>query len=213
MKRRSLTAIAAASLVLAGFVGTAEAGGSSLHFGISGGHGLSGHHSIGFGHGRGHRFGLGHGSGRHGFLRGRGHARHGFGFSHGRGHRGSFGFGHHGGSNEAAAALIGVGAGALLYHVIDRSRRQPAHSVRRAHPPVYQPRPVAAPAPRPAPAPAPPQSSRPAPVPSSSTCLQTREYTTTVTIGGQEHDAYGTACLTPDGSWRMGPPQLASTQR
>jgi hypothetical protein len=33
-------------------------------------------------------------------------------------------------------------------------------------------------------------------------CSQTREYTTTVTIGGEPQQAHGTACLQPDGSWR-----------
>jgi hypothetical protein len=36
-------------------------------------------------------------------------------------------------------------------------------------------------------------------------CLQEREYQTTVIIGGREVEAYGTACLQPDGSWRRGP--------
>jgi hypothetical protein len=44
----------------------------------------------------------------------------------------------------------------------------------------------------------------------SSTCLQEREYQTTVIVGGREVDAYGTACLQPDGSWQRGPVQLAS---
>ncbi len=30
-----------------------------------------------------------------------------------------------------------------------------------------------------------------------------REYTQTVMIGGQEHDAYGRACRRPDGSWEI----------
>jgi len=30
-----------------------------------------------------------------------------------------------------------------------------------------------------------------------------REYRTTVTIGGKQEDAYGTACRQPDGSWRV----------
>ena len=30
-----------------------------------------------------------------------------------------------------------------------------------------------------------------------------REYKQTVLIGGQEHQAYGTACRQPDGTWRM----------
>ena len=42
------------------------------------------------------------------------------------------------------------------------------------------------------------------------TCLQEREYQTRVLIGGKEVDAYGTACLQPDGSWRRGPAQLVS---
>jgi len=35
-------------------------------------------------------------------------------------------------------------------------------------------------------------------------CLQTREYQTQVKVGGRFVDAYGTACLQPDGSWRYG---------
>ncbi len=30
-----------------------------------------------------------------------------------------------------------------------------------------------------------------------------REYKQTVTIGGEEHQAYGTACRQPDGSWKI----------
>jgi surface antigen len=30
-----------------------------------------------------------------------------------------------------------------------------------------------------------------------------REYQQTITIGGQPHQAYGTACRQPDGSWRI----------
>ncbi len=37
------------------------------------------------------------------------------------------------------------------------------------------------------------------------TCLQTREYTTAITIEGREVQAYGTKCLRPDGSWSYGP--------
>ena len=39
----------------------------------------------------------------------------------------------------------------------------------------------------------------------AASCLQTREYQTTIIIGGEEMDAYGTACLQPDGSWLQGP--------
>jgi surface antigen len=45
---------------------------------------------------------------------------------------------------------------------------------------------------------------------SDNSCLQEREYQTTVYVGGKEVDAYGTACLQPDGSWRRGPAQLVS---
>lgn len=37
-------------------------------------------------------------------------------------------------------------------------------------------------------------------------CLQIREYTTTIEIGGETVDAYGQACLMPDGSWKFGDP-------
>lgn len=30
-----------------------------------------------------------------------------------------------------------------------------------------------------------------------------REYQSTVSVGGQPHPSYGTACLQPDGSWRV----------
>lgn len=40
---------------------------------------------------------------------------------------------------------------------------------------------------------------------SHSTCLQEREYQTTVIVGGRAVDAYGTACLQPDGSWTRSP--------
>lgn len=42
----------------------------------------------------------------------------------------------------------------------------------------------------------------------SANCLQTREYTTTIIVGGREEEAYGTACLQSDGSWLQGPPQV-----
>jgi hypothetical protein len=33
-----------------------------------------------------------------------------------------------------------------------------------------------------------------------------REYTQTIRIGDEEHQAFGRACLQPDGSWRIHPP-------
>lgn len=40
------------------------------------------------------------------------------------------------------------------------------------------------------------------------TCRMTREYTTTIEIDGRMRDAYGTKCLTADGSWVLGAPKL-----
>ena len=45
---------------------------------------------------------------------------------------------------------------------------------------------------------------------SDGTCLQEREYQTTVTVGGRTVDAYGTACLQPDGSWSRSPARTES---
>ena len=60
----------------------------------------------------------------------------------------------------------------------------------------------------------PPASSYPAPSynsgGSASTCLQEREYQMKVMVGGKAADAYGTACLQPDGSWHRGPAHLVS---
>jgi hypothetical protein len=45
---------------------------------------------------------------------------------------------------------------------------------------------------------------------SDDTCLQEREYQSTVVVGGKNVPAYGTACLQPDGSWRRGPAQAVT---
>ena len=45
---------------------------------------------------------------------------------------------------------------------------------------------------------------------SAASCLQEREYQMTVIVGGRKVDAYGTACLQPDGSWSRGPARLPS---
>lgn len=37
-----------------------------------------------------------------------------------------------------------------------------------------------------------------------SSCLQTREYQTNITVGGQTVPAYGQSCLQPDGTWKLG---------
>lgn len=68
-------------------------------------------------------------------------------------------------------------------------------------PVVYAPPPVAY---TPAPAPAAPVVGTPASAPYTASNGQTcREYQTTVTVGGQPQDTRGTACLQPDGTWRI----------
>ena len=59
------------------------------------------------------------------------------------------------------------------------------------------------------PAPAPQASVYTAEARGRDTCLQEREYQTRVIVGGREVDAYGTACLQPDGSWTRGPARVA----
>lgn len=49
---------------------------------------------------------------------------------------------------------------------------------------------------------------REAPAPAGDNCRMTREYTTTIEIDGQQREAYGTRCLTADGSWVLGRPRL-----
>ena len=39
-------------------------------------------------------------------------------------------------------------------------------------------------------------------------CRMVREYQTQITVGGKLVDAYGDACLMPDGSWERGPPKI-----
>lgn len=41
-----------------------------------------------------------------------------------------------------------------------------------------------------------------------SQCQETRAYQTTIFVDGQEQQAFGTACLMPDGSWVAGPMQI-----
>lgn len=139
---------------------------------------------------------------------------------HGGGHH-SFrrhGGGHHG--HGAAYALLGFGLGYALYsasrpYYYGSSYRTPYYgsgygtpyygSGNYYQPPQYQ---------APAASGAAPQYSAAQPsqtvqeFPAGTTCLQTREYTTVITIGGEEQEAYGTACLQPDGSWIAGAPKI-----
>lgn len=107
---------------------------------------------------------------------------------------------HHGGRG-AAYTILGLGIGYVLGSAITESRYDRDHVIVRE-------RVVAAPNPGTGWYQPPPQ---PAPVPQAASagqgsCLQTREYQTTVVVGGEEVEAYGTACLQPDGAWKFGPP-------
>lgn len=84
--------------------------------------------------------------------------------------------------------LIGLVVGGLVGYAINNARHEQAYE--------YE---------RPAPA-----YSYPGPGSQDSSCLQEREYQTTVIVGGKNVPAYGSACLQPDGSWRRSPARLAN---
>lgn len=116
-------------------------------------------------------------------------------------------YNHHGGHHrhglgKTGAAILGVGLGLTTAAIIANSRRDRVYDNR-----VYvapQPvRPLAEPAYNPNAAPGYTNAQN------FNNCLQTREYQSVVIIGGQEQEAYGTACLQPDGSWLRGPAQVA----
>ena len=116
---------------------------------------------------------------------GGGHGHHGWGHGHA---------GFHGHVGERV--LLGVLMGGMMGYAIGRAT--PAPAPRRADS-YYEARP---PAPR---LPACPRASAPPASYSAPVCLQKREYRTRVMVGGREVDAWGTACLQPDGSWRQQP--------
>jgi hypothetical protein len=167
------------------FASAANAGSTYGSLGYSSGHGG---YSYGVGYASGHR-------GYGGHRRYRGHRRH-------RGH-------------GAANALLGFGLGMMLFSAINQPRRGSGSSYDRDYRRYdnynggdygYDRRPAEPYRYEPAPA----RSNVVNPLASAqdSSCLQTREYQMTVIIGGEEKDAYGTACLQPDGSWLQGPPTV-----
>lgn len=118
-------------------------------------------------------------------------------YGHGRhyGHRRH----HDRGLGRTGAAVLGVMGGLVIGSIIADSQRRHYQRPQPVYVPVAQPVAVPEPAYNPN-------------LPSASgqgQCLQTREYQTVVVIGGAEREAYGTACLQPDGSWLKGPLQVA----
>lgn len=101
-----------------------------------------------------------------------------------------------------ARVRVGIGIGIPLFAP---AYAGPAYYPRAYYPPAYYP-PAYYPAPyayAPAYAPVyvqPQQTAAPAPAAASSQC---REYNTTTVIGGTPQQAVGTACLQPDGTWRI----------
>lgn len=92
---------------------------------------------------------------------------------------------------------IGVGVPFPAYYPPPYYAYPPAYY----YPPpvVYAPPPVVYAAP-----PGPPVAANPASAPYTAANGQTcREYQTTVTVNGQPQDTHGTACLQPDGTWRI----------
>ncbi|MEM9287214.1 MAG: hypothetical protein AAGA36_02645 [Pseudomonadota bacterium] len=112
------------------------------------------------------------------------------------------------GLNGTEAALIGAGIGVLGLAVLNQSRAQRApNPIFVQQPVVLGQQPVVLPQ-------QPVVVTQPAVVPppvqfqtagTQAQCLQRREYQTTVIIAGAPREAYGTACLQPDGSWLQGP--------
>lgn len=144
------------------------------------------------GHGNGHGNG-GHGDRHYSHKSGRHHS-YGDGGHYYRGHRG----GHHGGhynnyyyrndDDDGEKLLIGLVVGGVLGYALNGAQHNNADygAQRNAYPAndTYRY--------------------------SDSSCLQEREYTTTVRVGGKNVEAYGTACLQPDGSWKRGPAEVES---
>ena len=132
---------------------------------------------------------------------GHGHYKHGY-KHHGHGKH----YGHHGGrayrnkhithyykhDNSNEKLLIGLVVGGILGYAINSAQRKNTYG----YPQYPPPQPTAY-----------PMSS---PQYSNNSCLQEREYQTTVIVGGKNVPAYGTACLQPDGSWRHEPAKVAA---
>lgn len=161
-----------------------------------------GGHSYGYGDGHSSGHGKGHGKG-YGKGRNHGHYKKSYYKHHGGGHYNGGHYGKHvtkykykykyDNDDDGENLLIGLLVGGLVGYAVGDARNSGSHQEYYA--------PAAA-----------PQEVYPTTQYSygDGTCLQEREYTNKVIVGGKTVDAYGTACLQPDGSWRYGPARLAS---
>jgi hypothetical protein len=179
--RSLLAAVVACSLALPGAVMADKRGHDR-----DGGHGSQRHYSQGHNRHNGGRY-YGH-NGGHYYRHYDGH--------HYRGHKGYSGntYKYYYDDDDDEDLLIGLAVGGVLGYALNSAQ----------HPQRYE---TAPPPPRPY------RNAYPADESynySGDTCLQEREYTTTVQIGGRNVEAYGTACLQPDGSWKRGPAEPVS---
>jgi len=154
-----------------------------------------GHHNKGHSQNYGH-----HDKGRYSKWRRNGnyhYNNHYYGGGYAKSGHGYYGHGYYNNNDDDDDDLwIGLAAGGLLGYVIGDAVNRPTYVA----PQSYQPVTVY------------PSTSTVtyAPTPQGSACLQEREYQTKVIVGGRQVDAYGTACLQPDGSWSRGPAQAAA---
>jgi len=137
----------------------------------------------------------------------------------GRYHHGAhYGYRHHGGDDEGAALLAGLLIGGVVGYFLSEDRYYRRHAYHYEPPryygyaspryrhetyrPVERVRVVRAEPPSPyAAVPTEPEFA-------GHVCRMTREYATTLEVDGREREAYGTKCLTPDGSWILGRARL-----
>lgn len=127
--------------------------------------------------------------GRHGHYGHDHHGYHEYGYHHAPRHR----YRRHRDDNDGEV-LVGILIGGLIGYAIGNAHHSTAHHQDAPRHTDYEPYPVFDETPYAA-----------STAPPSYPCLQEREYQTKVIIGGRQVDAYGTACLQPDGSWRHGP--------
>ncbi|HUD51411.1 hypothetical protein [Parvibaculum sp.] len=124
---------------------------------------------------------------------------------HGGGHPQSWGWGgghHHGGwdrghdDNDGAAVAVAAGVGLLLGATLMAQPAQPAY---------YSPPPATVYAPPPAGyyAQAPIEAVPTSDVYRTASGQYCREYQSSIRVGGQWQQGYGTACLGEDGAWRV----------
>jgi surface antigen len=113
------------------------------------------------------------------------------------------------GKGAAIGGVTGLALGALAGNAMQRREPPPPAQTYYAPPPGYYAQPQGyyyAPAPvygAPVPAYAPPIQAQAQPQLPSYSTANCREYSGTIMIDGQEQRSYGTACLQPDGSWRI----------